>query len=430
MNEIGNSSRRLARWILYRILDRGQMLNSTLSQAGGTGGQMFKMTSRDRAFVRLLVVTVLRRLGQIDDALIRCLDRPLNKSAMPAKHILRLAAAQTMFLKTPDHAVADGAVSSLGPREAHLKSLVNAVSRRLIREGTKILAEQDEVALNCPKWLRDSWAASCSDQTAIKMIAATLIEPRLDITVKRNHQAWAKTLEAKVLPTGSLRCYTGGAVQELPGYEEGEWWVQDVAAALPVRLLGDVTGEAVLDLCAAPGGKTAQLTASGALVTAIDEAPNRLSLLRSNLERLGLKAELLIADVRKWKPSSPFNKIILDAPCSATGTIRRHPDIWHLRTKVDVERAVALQDHLLRAAVEMLAPGGTLVFSTCSLQPEEGEMLIAKLLANNDWVKRERIEPHELFGLSELISPDGDLRTLPHFLDGMDGFFAARIVRK
>ena len=429
MNSIGYSSRGLARWVLHRILDRGQMLNLTLSQAEKPGGRMFEIASRDRAFVRLLVLTVLRRLGQIDDALIRCLAGPLNKSAMPAKHILRLAAAQTLFLKTPDHAVADGAVGSLRPREAYLKSLVNAVSRRLIREGAKILAEQDEVALNCPKWLRDSWTASRGDQTAIKMIAATLIEPPLDITVKCNQQDWAKTLKAKILPTGSLRCYTGGAVHDLPGYDEGEWWVQDVAAALPVHLLGDVAGQAVLDLCAAPGGKTAQLAASGALVTAIDEASNRLSLLRSNLKRLGLKAELLTADVSKWKPSSPFKKIILDVPCSATGTIRRHPDIWHLRTKDDVERAVALQDRLLRAAVEMLAPGGTLIYSTCSLQPEEGEMLIAKLLASDYRVKRKRIEAHELFGLSELISPEGDLRTLPHLLDGMDGFFAARLVR-
>ncbi|MCS5607280.1 MAG: methyltransferase domain-containing protein, partial [Alphaproteobacteria bacterium] len=310
------------------------------------------MAPRDRAFVRLLVVTVLRRLGQIDDALIRCLDRPLNRLALPAKNILRLAAAQTMFLNTPGHAVADGAVRSLRPREEHLKGLVNAVSRRLIRDCQDILAEQDEVDLNCPKWLRNSWSASCGDQTAIKIIAATLMEPPLDITVKGNQQAWADNLDAKILPTGSLRCYTGGAVKELPGYDEGEWWVQDMAAALPVRLFGDVAGRAVLDLCAAPGGKTAQLAASGARVTAVDEAPNRLSLLRSNLERLGLKAELLTADVRTGRPSAPFDKILLDAPCSATGTIRRHPDIWHLCTKNDVERAAVLQDQLLRSAVE------------------------------------------------------------------------------
>ena len=202
-----------------------------------------------------------------------------------------------------------------------------------------------------------------------------------------------------------------------------------MAAALPVRLFGDVAGRAVLDLCAAPGGKTAQLAASGARVTAVDEAPNRLSLLRSNLERLGLKAELFTADVRTWRPSVPFDKILLDAPCSATGTIRRHPDIWHLCTKNDVERAAVLQDQLLRAAVEMLAPGGTLVYSTCSLQSEEGETRIAKLLASDDRIKRDQIKAHELYGLSELISTDGDLRTLPHYLDGMDGFFAARLVR-
>ena len=429
MNDVGYRSRALAGWLLHRVLDRGQKLNSTLLEAQELGGRMSRMAPRDRAFVRLLVVTVLRRLGQIDDALIRCLDRPLNRLARPAKNILRLAAAQTMFLNTPGHAVADGAVRSLRPREEHLKGLVNAVSRRLIRDCQDILAEQDEVDLNCPKWLRNSWSASCGDQTAMKIIAATLMEPPLDITVKGDQQAWAENLDAKILPTGSLRCYTGGAVQELPGYDEGEWWVQDMAAALPVRLFGDVAGRAVLDLCAAPGGKTAQLAASGARVTAVDEAPNRLSLLRSNLERLGLKAELSTADVRTWRPSAPFDKILLDAPCSATGTIRRHPDIWHLCTKNDVERAAVLQDQLLRAAVEMLAPGGTLVYSTCSLQSEEGETRIAKLLASDDRIKRDQIEAHELYGLSELISTDGDLRTLPHYLDGMDGFFAARLVR-
>jgi 16S rRNA (cytosine967-C5)-methyltransferase len=405
------------------------MLDQALADELEPGRRLADLAARDRAFARLLVVTVLRRLGQIDDAISRCLDKPLNRAAKPALNALRLAAAQALFLGTPAHAVADGAVRLMGPRRRHLSGLVNAVSRRLTRDGPSILADQDEVRLNCPDWLWQSWSGAYGAEVTQKMVASMLLEPALDLTFKSGAGDWVQALGGEVLPTGSLRRTAGGAIQELPGFEVGEWWVQDAAAALPVRLLGEMTGREVLDLCAAPGGKTAQLAVSGARVTAVDNAPKRVALLRSNMQRLDLQAETFVADALTWRPDKLFDFILLDAPCSATGTIRRHPDIWHLRAPEDVAQAAALQDQLLQAAIEMLAPGGTLIYITCSLQPEECEQRIDAFLASGAPVTRRPIDATELFGLDELITPLGDMRTLPHHLGGLDGFYACRLVR-
>ncbi len=426
----GQRSRAAAMKLLHRILDRGQMLDTALADEQEKGGRMAGLAPRDRAFARLLVATVLRRLGQIDNAIDRCLDRPLNKSASPARHSLRLAAAQTMFLDTPDHAVADGAVRLMGPRLRHLNGLVNAVARRLIREKSAIMSDQDEIVLNCPGWLRETWSKAYGAKTTKDMIGAMLSEPSLDLTLKGAVAEWPGILDATILSTGSLRRPAGGAIQTLPGFEAGEWWVQDTAAALPVRLLGEVAGRAVLDLCAAPGGKTAQLAALGAHVTAIDKVPKRLALVRANLDRLNLAAATEVADILSWRPSEPFERILLDAPCSATGTIRRHPDIWHLRRSDEITRAAELQDQMLSAAVEMLAPEGILIFCTCSLQPEEGRQRIDSLLAGGAPVRHDPISAPELFDLTELVTDGGDMQTLPHYQGGMDGFFASRLVRE
>jgi 16S rRNA (cytosine967-C5)-methyltransferase len=335
-----------------------------------------------------------------------------------------------MFLGTPDHAVADGAVRLMGPRQTHLNGLVNAVARRLIREKSAIMFEQDEIALNCPGWLHETWSKAYGAETTMDMIAAMLSEPSLDLTLKGAAGDWPGILDATMLSTGSLRRPAGGAIQTLPGFEAGEWWVQDAAAALPVRLLGEVAGRAVLDLCAAPGGKTAQLAALGAHVTAIDNVPKRLALLRANLDRLNLAAATEVADIMSWRPSEPFERILLDAPCSATGTIRRHPDIWHLRRLEEITIAAGLQDQMLSAAVEMLAPGGILIFCTCSLQPEEGRQRIESLLASGAPVRHDPISATELFDLNELVTDGGDMQTLPHYQGGMDGFFASRLIRE
>jgi 16S rRNA (cytosine967-C5)-methyltransferase len=262
-------------------------------------------------------------------------------------------------------------------------------------------------------------------------------EPSLDLTVKSDAAQWANRLHGEVLPTGSVRTVLHGAVTMLPGFTEGQWWVQDAAAALPARLFGDIKGKSIADLCAAPGGKTAQLAHAGAHVTAVDRSPARVARLRENLARLSLQAETVVADAAEWAgPAEGFDGILIDAPCTSTGTIRRHPDVAWLRQEADIAALTALQQRLLRKSVALLKPGGTLVYCTCSLEPEEGEHAIAALLAAEPALRRLPIEASEVSGLSEIITAEGDLRTLPSHLPnadpklgGLDGFFAARLVK-
>jgi 16S rRNA (cytosine967-C5)-methyltransferase len=262
-------------------------------------------------------------------------------------------------------------------------------------------------------------------------------EPSLDLTVKSEAAQWASRLHGEVLPTGTVRTLLHGSVTMLPGFAEGQWWVQDAAAALPARLFGDIAGKSIADLCAAPGGKTAQLVLAGAHVTALDRSPARVARLRENLARLSLEAETVVADAIEWPgPADGFDGILIDAPCTSTGTIRRHPDVAWLRQESDIAALGALQQRLLRRSVTLLKPGGMLVYCTCSLEPEEGEGAVAALLAAEPSLRRVPIEAGEVAGLSEIITRDGDLRTLPcHLphadpkLGGLDGFFAARLVK-
>jgi 16S rRNA (cytosine967-C5)-methyltransferase len=239
-----------------------------------------------------------------------------------------------------------------------------------------------------------------------------------------------------VLATGTVRTVAPGAVTALPGFSEGAWWVQDTAAALPARLFGDLTGLRVADLCAAPGGKTAQLAFAGAHVVAVDREPARLERVRDNLARLSLSAELVCADLNAWETEEKFDAVLLDAPCSSTGTIRRHPDIGVLKKEADIAALTALQAHLVERALSLTRSGGTFVYCTCSLEPEENEHLIARLVAREPALRRRPIAPQEVGGHAEFINKDGDLRTLPCQLPdanqrfgGLDGFYAARLVR-
>ncbi|HVI50752.1 MAG TPA: 16S rRNA (cytosine(967)-C(5))-methyltransferase RsmB [Candidatus Sulfotelmatobacter sp.] len=407
---------------LSRVLRRRVALDEALDLSG--------LEERDRAFARLLVAGTLRRLGQIDDLIRRCLERPIPAKAALAEDILRLGAAQLLFLDTPAHAAVDTAVqmTRAAGLSAHVK-LVNAVLRRFGREGQAMIATQDAARLNTPDWLWQSWTEAYGEDACRAIAAAHLSEAALDITVKADPLLWAERLEAEILPTGTLRRAAGGLIPALPGFAEGAWWVQDAAAALPARLLGDVAGRDVVDLCAAPGGKTAQLAAAGARVIALDRSAKRLERLSDNLARVGLTATTVAADAAGWIPDQPLDAVLLDAPCSATGTLRRHPEAAWLKTAEDVAKLAAAQDRLLAATAAMLKPGGRLVFCTCSLQPEEGERRIDALLASGAPFRRLPIRADEIGGLSELISSTGDLRCLPNHLGGMDGFFAARLER-
>lgn len=420
-----------------RLLDEALDANPALS----------RLEDRDRAFVRLLVATVLRRLGQLDDVIRRCLDKGLPNKARRAQDVLRLGACQLLFLNTPPHAAIATSVDLVkGTQMAGFAKLINAVLRRLDREGREWVAAQDAARLNTPSWLWNSWVGAYGEETARAIATAHMTEAPVDITVAGDPAEWAERLEAELLPTGSLRRRRaervvgelpaapagGGDITALPGFAAGHWWVQDMAAALPARLLGDVKGKRVADLCAAPGGKALQLAVAGAQVTAVDRSAKRLVRFQQNLDRLKLTAEIVEADAAAWAPAEKFDAVLLDAPCTATGTLRRHPDGMRLKGPGDVAALADQQTALLRASLAMLKPGGTLVYCVCSLEPQEGEAQVERLLAAEPGVRRQPIAAAEVGGLTELLTPVGDLRTLPcHLADkgGMDAFFAARLVK-
>lgn len=415
--------------LLHAVLVDKRLLDEALDAEKRLG----PMEERDRAFVRLLVATTLRRLGQLDDVIRRCLDKGLPAKARRVKDVLRLGACQLLFLNTPPHAAIATSVDLLKHGVlAGFTKLVNAVLRRLDREGRAWVAEQDAGRLNTPDWLWQSWSRSYGEATARAIALAHLTEAPVDITVAGDPAGWAEKLEAVALPTGSLRRKGGGDVTRLPGFAEGAWWVQDMAAALPARLLGDVAGKRVADLCAAPGGKALQLAVAGAQVTAVDKSAKRLVRFRQNLDRLKLSAAIVEADVAAWRPAEKFDAVLLDAPCTATGTLRRHPDGMRLKGPGDVAALADQQTALLNTALDLLVPGGTLVYCVCSMEPEEGPAQVARLLAARKDVARLPIAASEVGGLAELLTRDGDLRTLPCHLGeqgGMDAFFAARLVK-
>src|SRR5262249_54992079 len=298
-------------------------------------------------------------------------------------------------------------------RLPHLKGLVNAVLRRFARDGVALLPDRDPARLNTPQWLWQSWRDAFGEETTRAIAAAHLQEAPLDLTARAAAPFWRGRLEGKLLPTGTIRRTAGGMVSELPGFAEGAWWVQDAAATLPARLLGDVAGKRVADLCAAPGGKTLQLAAAGARVTAVDISARRMKRLSENLARAGLSAELVTADASKWTPNEKFDAILLDAPCSGTGTLRRHPDIAWLKNEADVHRLTLTQDRLLARAVELLSAGGTLVYAVCSLQADEGPARLQALLEREGRLRRSPVQPTELPDLEEAMTETGDVRTLP-----------------
>jgi 16S rRNA (cytosine967-C5)-methyltransferase len=421
------ASRQAAVEILVSCLDKGQPLDEALARHAGFAG----LDPRDRAFVRLLLATTLRRLGEIDVVLAALIERPLEGPNAAGRQVLRLGAAQLLFLGTPPHAAVDTSVRLIEDAHLpHLKGLANAVLRRISREGAAILGDRDPARLNTPQWLWASWAEAYGEETTRAIAAAHLIEAPLDLTPRSNVDFWAGQLEAEVLPTGTLRRTGGGHIAELPGFAEGAWWVQDAAATLPVRLLGDIAGKRVADLCAAPGGKTMQLCAADANVTAVDISARRMVRVGENLARAGLAAELVTADASKWTASEPFDAILLDAPCSGTGTLRRHPDIAWLKDEEDVGRLTLTQDRLLLHAVQQLKPGAMLVYAVCSLQEDEGLARIEALLARDSRLRRVPVQPAELPGLDGAITRDGDVRTLPSMWaerGGLDGFYVARL---
>lgn len=430
----GMGAREVALAILDSVLTRKNTLDQSLEDDLAFKG----LSARDRAFVRMLAATTLRRLGQIDDLLLRAQERPGSPLPDIAHTILRMGVAQLGFMDVPDHAAVDTAVRlAEKARLDGIKGFINAVLRKIATEKGAWLTHQDESRMNLPRWILEPWTEDYGPDVATRSARASLCEAPLDLTVKNPamRDYWAETLEAESLPTGTLRRPAGGAVIDLPGFEDGMWWVQDASSALPARLFGDVAGKSVIDLCAAPGGKTAQLAAMGAEVVALDRSAQRLRRLEANLQRLRLQrtVKILSADATMWRlpAGRKADRILLDAPCTATGTLRRHPDIPHIKTASDLERLRVVQERLLFNAIEMLAPGGILIYCTCSLQKEEGERHIERLLLSGAPAQRVPVAAAEIGGLEECITEAGDVRVLPFHLEqkgGMDGFYIARLV--
>jgi 16S rRNA (cytosine967-C5)-methyltransferase len=386
-------------------------------------------------FARAIASETLRRMGQLD-ALLRMLvaKTPSPHRAGPTLEILLAGACELLFLGVPGHAAVDAAnrLAACDARAIHFKPLINACLRRIARDGASLIAHQDAERLNTPEWLWGRWCAAFGEETTRAMARVHAAVPPLDLVLKSADVPASLRPPGESLPGEMLRIRDAGSVGSLPGYAEGVWWVQDFAASLPARMLGDVRGKTVIDLCAAPGGKTASLVVRGAQVIAVERDAGRLARLKTNLDRLELSAALVQSDLRDLTPELRAGCVLLDAPCSATGTIRRHPELPWIKGAADVNACAETSRELLDAAAEMVEPGGLLVFAVCSLEEEECEAQTCQFLLRHDNFRRRRIVSEEVFGMTELVSAEGDLRTLPcHLADrgGMDGFYAARLER-
>lgn len=404
--------------VLNQILSSDKTLDGLLNR--NKNFETFSVA--DKNFIRLLLLTTLRHMGQIDGVLSKLMKKPLSAKQNVVQQILRLAVAQYLFLKTPIHAVVDTSVRlTKRLKFTGLSGLVNGVLRQLGRIPNPLENRMD-LSVNIPAWLLKSWKNEYGNQTAEKMIPALLSQPPLDISVRENPELWAKKWQGQVLPTGSIRVSVSSPL-DLDGFQKNCCWVQGASASVPAQLFSDVKGKKVLDMCAAPGGKTAQLVCRGGLVTAVDISENRLKRLKENMERLGLadKVSICVSDALKLEERQQYDAVLLDAPCSATGTIAHHPEVMFRQTQQDVLRLAELQKQMLLKAVQLVKSGGEIVFSTCSLQSEEGDSVVRFV---QDYVQvmrptQERWHP--------FLTGFGSLRFLPS--QGYDGFYAC-LMRK
>jgi 16S rRNA (cytosine967-C5)-methyltransferase len=415
----GLPARKAALALLSRVLTKRKPLDADLPQ-------LKELQPRDSAFARALASQTLRHLGALESVLRGFLKKPLSPhKSGAAMEILLLGACELLVLKTPAHAAVDAAnrLAAADPKAVHFKPLINAVLRKMASEGPAAFSGQDSERLATPDWLWKRWTAQYGAAIARQIARAHLIEAPLDITLRGSDAAHPESVN---LFGHSRRVSAPERVEDLQGFDLGCWWVQDAAASLPAMLLGDVKGKEVIDLCAAPGGKTMQLAAAGAQVIAVEKQEARMARISENLARTGLTATLAASDARDFEGSAPF--VLIDAPCTATGTIRRHPELPWIKEASDITVMAALGYEILESGARLLAPGGTLVFAVCSLEREEGEEQIDAFLKAHPDFERLPIKAEEVFGHDEWITPEGDLRTLPFHLEGgMDGFYAARL---
>ncbi len=415
-------------------LAAGVLLNAALEGRGGLDTalsfrEVADLPGPDRAFARAVAMAALRRLGEID----QILDRKLQKGPpLAVRTILRVALAQTLVLETPAFAAVSTAVK-LAEREVKTrpyKNLVNAVLRGIEREGPGLTTAES----NLPEWLAARWRATYGEATLTGLALAAREEPATDLSLKpgADAAALAEAVDGEVMPGGTVRTGRRGDLATWPGFEDGSWWVQDAAAAVPVRLLAPKTGESIVDFCAAPGGKTLQIAASGATVAALDRSAPRLKRLTGNLARTGLSAEVVAVPAEDWDDPRTFDAVLLDAPCTATGTFRRNPEVLRATKPADVAKLADVQHRLLDAAAERVKPGGRLVYCVCSLEREEGETQIIAFLRRNPAFRTAPADPAAVGAPDQALTPEGWLRILPSMWaekGGLDGFFIARLDR-
>ncbi len=427
----------LARRAAISLLQGVTLDQQPLDQLLETNAEFRVLEGRDRSFAHALVASSLRHGGEIKTVLGKFLTKPLPRSSGMAVDILTIAAAQLLFMEVSPHAAIDLSVdlAKQDKKAQHFSGLINAVLRKVSVDAKAALKELVGARLNTPDWLWEQWVSAYGEKTARDIAASHLNEAPLDISVKDKPEYWAQQLKGELLPTGTIRLESGDRnLQELPGFSGGEWWVQDAASALPAKLLGSIAGKSVLDLCAAPGGKTAQLASAGAIVTAVDDSVTRMNRLRENLARLKLQATTLLADVLSLPADTLYDNVLLDAPCSATGTIRRHPDLVYLKSPQQLAGLVSLQQKMLTHAARLVKSGGKLVYCTCSLSPLEGERQVFNFLRAQEDFALSTIVPEDLAQQTQFITPAGLMRCLPSMAIGkgygLDGFFAARLKRR
>lgn len=435
----GLPARMAAAKLLAAVVDKHAPLDG-LTDAQGGNPSYLALDDRDRLLVRAILNSALRHRRTIEALISARLQRPLPAGAQSLGHLLHVGAAQILFLDVPDSAAVDLAVSHAhaDPRTARFAGLVNGVLREIVRRKERALPAALAASRDAPDWLIARLEETYGEAEAIAILAAHRHEPAIDFTVRADAAGWAEKLGGVVLPTGSVRVARLAApVPALPGYDEGAWWVQDAAASLPARLFGDIAGLRVADLCAAPGGKTAQLAVAGATVIAVEKSASRARRLETNLQRIGVDVEIRITDLFDMDPAEAFDAVLLDAPCSSTGTIRRHPDVAWTKTPEDIVKLAELQYRMAVFVMRMVRPGGLMVFSNCSLDPLEGETVARRLIAEVEDCLPAPLSADELPELEPFISPEGHLRTTPAGLalddprlSGMDGFFAARFRRR
>lgn len=418
-----------------------EMIKNTLEQKmflAEVKAKNQNLDAQDNAFVNMLVLTTFRHLTYIQQILRQFIKKKLNAAAQDSKYIFYLACCEILYLDTPDYAVLNSYVNLAKKKtDKYVSGFVNAVLRNVCKQKTNLKKEDDGSFFSNEFFhiLKQDYGK----KTIQKIQRASAQEPSLDISVKEDASLWAQKLNAELLPSQTLRLNNNGKITELAGYAEGKWWVQDFSAALPVKCLSNLNGKKVLDMCAAPGGKTAQLCALGANVTALDVSDQRLQKLRENMNRLGFNPKVICQDALVYMDAfkeEPYDVILLDAPCSATGTLRRHPELVHIKREKDVEKQAQLQSMFLDKISPLIKKGGILLYCTCSIAKKEGENQINAFLAKHKEFRVLPISSEELCGddaLKELVTEEGFIRTLPFYMEksgGMDAFFVARLKKE